>query len=216
MSEERSIAKKLLDTILAASALVLLAPLLLILSLTLYVRLGSPVLFSQTRAGLNGAPFTLYKFRTMSDARDREGNLLTDKERLTPIGKFLRLSSLDELPELFNVLRGEMSMVGPRPLLMQYLPYYTPRERLRHSVRPGITGWAQVNGRNCLTWDKRLEMDAWYVENWSIWLDLRILFKTLGTVLLRDGVVVDSYEVENDLDKERQQAITFTASDYLE
>lgn len=205
MSAVRSTAKKLLDRILAAGALVLLAPLLFVLAVIVYARLGPPVFFSQTRSGLNGEPFTLYKFRTMSDDRGRDGNVLTDKERLTPTGNFLRMSSLDELPELFNVVRGEMSLVGPRPLLMQYLPYYTPRERLRHSVRPGITGWAQVHGRNCLSWDKRLEMDAWYVENWSLWLDLRILFKTLGAVLRRDGVAVDSYEVENDLDKERQQ-----------
>ena len=205
MSPERSFLKNILDKLLACAALFLLAPILLLLALIIFLRLGSPVIFRQVRPGHNGQPFTIYKFRSMSNACDTKGNLLSDKERLLSFGSLLRRTSLDETPELFNVIKGDMSLVGPRPLLMQYLPYYTQRERLRNSVKPGITGWAQIHGRNCLPWDERLEMDAWYVENWSIWLDLKILAMTVYTVLKRDGVAVDSYELEEDLDKVRQQ-----------
>ncbi|RKX62201.1 MAG: hypothetical protein DRP37_02185, partial [Thermodesulfobacteriota bacterium] len=153
-------------------------------------------------------PFTIYKFRTMTDAMDAKGNLLPDGQRLTPLGGFLRSTSLDELPELFNVLKGDMSLVGPRPLVMKYLPYYTDREQLRHSVRPGITGWAQVNGRNLILWDERLAMDVWYVENWSICLDLRILAITILKVLRREGAAKDPDSVEIHLDQERLHRVS--------
>ncbi len=156
----------------------------------MWVRLahGSPVLFTQVRPGYFGRPFKIYKFRTMTDERDTQGNLLPDAERLTRLGRFLRASSLDELPELFNVLRGEMSLVGPRPLLMQYLTRYTPEQARRHAVLPGITGWAQVNGRNALTWEDKFRLDVWYVENWSFWLDIQILWMTAWKVVKREGI----------------------------
>lgn len=204
MSPERSLGKKILDKFLAGFALLLLAPLMVVLALIIYLRLGAPIFFRQVRPGLNSQPFTIYKFRTMLGAADKQGRPLTDKERLVPLGILMRRTSLDELPELFNVLKGDMSLVGPRPLLMQYLPYYTQRENLRNTVKPGITGWAQIHGRNQLPWSERLEMDAWYVENWSMGLDLKILAMTVYKVLKRDGVVADSYELEEDLNKERQ------------
>lgn len=204
MSPEHSLAKKILDKVLAGFALVLFSPLLAILALLIYMRLGPPVLFRQVRPGLDTQPFTIYKFRTMRDAVNNKGRSLTDKERLVSLGVLMRRTSLDELPELFNVLKGDMSLVGPRPLLMQYLPYYTQRENLRNTVKPGITGWAQINGRNQLPWNERLEMDAWYVENWSMSLDLKILAMTVYKVIKRDGAVADSYELEEDLNKERQ------------
>lgn len=207
MSPERSYLKKILDKIIACIALLLLAPLLIFLTLIIYLRIGTPIFFRQDRPGLNGQPFTIYKFRTMNNTCNAHGELLPDKERLTAIGSLMRKTSLDELPELFNVLKGDMSLVGPRPLLMQYLPYYTQREQIRNSVRPGITGWAQTHGRNHLPWNERLEMDAWYIENWSIWLDLKILAMTVYTVLKRDGVAVDTGELERPLDKERQQLV---------
>lgn len=163
------------------------------------------MIFSQQRPGLDGKLFTLYKFRTMTDARDVDGDLLSDGERLTSFGRFLRSTSLDELPELFNVIKGEMSLVGPRPLLTEYLSYYTEREHCRHSVRPGITGWAQVNGRNMAPWNDRLEMDVWYVEHRSILLDIRILFMTAGKVISQDGVSADADSVETYLSEERQK-----------
>jgi lipopolysaccharide/colanic/teichoic acid biosynthesis glycosyltransferase len=150
--------------------------------------LGSPVLFRQVRPGLGGKPFVMYKFRTMTEERDEQGNLFPDEKRLTPFGAFLRAWSLDELPELFNVLKGDMSLVGPRPLLMQYLDRYTPEQFRRHEVKPGITGWAQVNGRNALSWEEKFKLDVWYVDNWTIWLDLKILWLTLVKVLRREGI----------------------------
>jgi lipopolysaccharide/colanic/teichoic acid biosynthesis glycosyltransferase len=150
--------------------------------------LGKPVLFRQVRPGLNGKPFVMYKFRTMTEERDAEGRLLPDEKRLTPFGCFLREYSLDELPEFFNVLRGEMSLVGPRPLRMEYLDRYTPEQARRHEVKPGITGWAQVNGRNALPWEEKFKLDVWYVDNWTIWLDLKILWLTLVKVLRREGI----------------------------
>lgn len=165
-----------------------LAPILLILCVVLGLGLGWPVLFRQTRPGHLGRPFKLVKFRTMKDRRDSEGRLLPDAQRLTVLGRLLRATSLDELPELWNVLKGEMSLVGPRPLLMEYLPLYNERQARRHEVRPGITGWAQVNGRNAVSWEERLEMDVWYVENHSFALDLKILWLTLFTVLSRRGI----------------------------
>ena len=152
------------------------------------LKLGSPVVFSQKRPGLHGKPFTMYKFRTMRDAVDNHGQQLPDSERMTPMGRFLRASSLDELPELFNVLRGDMSLVGPRPLLMEYLDRYTPQQARRHEVRPGITGWAQVNGRNAISWEQKFELDVWYVDNRSFALDLKILWLTVQKVFKREGI----------------------------
>ena len=152
------------------------------------LKLGSPVLFRQRRPGLHGKPFTIYKFRTMTDARDAQGKLLPDAERLTPFGRFLRSASLDELPELFNVLKGDMSLVGPRPLLMQYLDRYTPEQMRRHEVKPGITGWAQVNGRNAITWEQKFALDVWYVDNKSLGLDGKIILLTLWKILKREGI----------------------------
>ena len=180
--------KRVFDLCVASIALVTLAPLLLILATLVRIRLGAPVIFRQQRPGLHGRPFTLLKFRSMTDARDAEGNLLPDEQRLTPFGRFLRSSSLDELPELINVIRGDMSLVGPRPLLMEYLDRYTPEQMRRHEVRPGITGWAQVNGRNAISWDQKFALDVWYVDHLSFWLDLRILVMTVWRVVQRDGI----------------------------
>ncbi|MBL8847986.1 MAG: sugar transferase [Hyphomicrobium zavarzinii] len=180
--------KRLLDIVVSASMLVLLAPFLILLAALVRSRLGSPVLFRQIRPGRDGRPFMMVKFRTMRDARDAAGNPLPDSERLTPFGGFLRSTSLDELPELFNVLKGDMSLVGPRPLLMEYLPLYSPEQARRHEVRPGVTGWAQVNGRNALSWDEKFALDVWYVDNRSIWLDVKILVLTAYKVLKRSGI----------------------------
>lgn len=180
--------KRLFDLVLAGLGLVILSPVLLLLALLVRIVHGSPVLFTQTRPGFQGRPFRIYKFRTMTNARDENGQLLPDAHRLTRLGRFLRASSLDELPELFNVLRGEMSLVGPRPLLMQYLERYTPEQARRHQVLPGITGWAQVNGRNALTWEEKFRLDVWYVDHWSLWLDVKILLLTLWKVLKREGI----------------------------
>ncbi len=180
--------KRAFDFIVALLLLMALAlPMLVVMALVRY-RLGSPVLFRQQRPGLNGRPFNMVKFRTMTDARAPDGSLLPDAQRLTAFGRFLRSSSLDELPELWNVLCGDMSLVGPRPLLMEYLPLYSAEQARRHEVRPGITGWAQVNGRNALTWDQKFKLDVWYVDHRSMTLDLRILFLTLLRVVQRDGI----------------------------
>lgn len=183
--------KRLFDLVVIVLLLPIAIPLLMALALTVRCRLGSPVLFRQERPGLFGKPFIILKFRTMSDARDAIGNLLPDGERLTRFGTWLRSTSLDELPELFNVLRGDISLVGPRPLLMRYLDRYTPEQMRRHEVRPGITGWAQVNGRNSLSWADKFRLDNWYVDNKSLALDLRILFLTVQKVLKRDGINED-------------------------
>ncbi len=180
--------KRLIDTVLAAAVLALAAPVVLVIALAIRASMGRPVLFRQARPGLHGRLFFIYKFRTMTDARDAQGRLLPDGERLTLLGRFLRSTSLDELPQLWNVLRGEMSLVGPRPLLPEYLDRYTPEQARRHEVRPGITGWAQVNGRNATTWEERLRQDVWYVDNWSLWLDFKILWMTVVKVLRREGV----------------------------
>jgi lipopolysaccharide/colanic/teichoic acid biosynthesis glycosyltransferase len=180
--------KRLFDFVAASLALLMLALPLLALAWLIRRKLGSPVLFSQVRPGLHGKPFLMVKFRTMTDVRDASGALLPDAQRLTPFGCFLRSSSLDELPELWNVLRGEMSLVGPRPLLMEYLPLYSPEQARRHEVRPGITGWAQVNGRNAISWADKFALDVWYVDHRSLWLDLRILWLTVRKVLVRDGI----------------------------
>ena len=185
--------KRLFDLVVTVPALLLLAPVLALIALLVRLKLGAPVLFRQQRPGLHGKPFTLYKFRTMTNAHDAEDNLLPDAERLTSFGRFLRSSSLDELPELFNVLQGEMSLVGPRPLRMEYLPLYTPEQARRHDARPGITGWAQINGRNLLSWEEKFEMDVWYVDNHSFMLDLRILFMTVEQVLKRKGISAEAH-----------------------
>ncbi len=198
-------AKRTADLVISAGLLVALAPVLGVVAVAIAATMGPPVLFRQQRPGLHGRLFTMLKFRTMRASRDAEGRLLPDAGRLTRLGAFLRAASLDELPELLNVLRGEMSLVGPRPLVPEYMPYYTPREQLRHTVPPGITGWAQVCGRNLARWDERLAMDVWYVENWSLWLDLRVLVRTVLVVFDRTGVVVDPTSTMLDLDEERRE-----------
>ena len=180
--------KRLFDLAVVAFALPLWLPLLVVLALLVRVKLGSPVLFAQTRPGLDGKPFKLVKFRTMTDERDASGALLPDSQRLTTFGRWLRSTSLDELPELWNVLKGEMSLVGPRPLLVEYLPLYTLHQRRRHEVLPGITGWAQVNGRNAISWEEKFDYDVWYVDNLSLGLDLRILAMTAAKTLRREGI----------------------------
>lgn len=185
--------KRLVDLILTVFALVLILPVLGVITVLVRWRLGSPVLFRQQRPGLHGRPFTLLKFRTMTDARDAAGNLLPDEQRLTSFGRFLRRTSLDELPELINVLRGDMSLVGPRPLLMQYLDRYTPDQMRRHEVRPGITGWAQIKGRNALSWEEKFALDVWYVDHLSLWLDLKIILLTVWKVLRREGISQEGF-----------------------
>lgn len=180
--------KRLLDIVIASSALVLLSPVYAFVAYKVRKNLGSPVLFRQVRPGLNGKPFEMIKFRSMKDAVDAQGYSLPDSERLTPFGQMLRSSSLDEMPELWNVLKGEMSIVGPRPLLMEYLPLYNEQQAKRHNVRPGITGYAQVNGRNAISWEKKFELDTWYVENRSLWLDFKIMLKTVQKVLSKDDI----------------------------
>lgn len=196
--------KRIFDILISGIGLICLSPVLLVLTILVRVKLGSPVIFKQERPGLNEQIFTLKKFRTMTDARDSEGNLLPDAERLTKFGKFLRSTSLDELPELWNIFCGDMSLIGPRPLLVSYLPYYTEREKLRHTVRPGLTGLAQVSGRNFLEWDKRLEKDVEYVEKLSFGLDVKIFFTTIKKVFVREDVAVDTNKLEGNLAKIRQ------------
>lgn len=180
--------KRIFDLVVALTGLIVLLPLLIVIVALVRLRLGTPVLFRQQRPGLHGRPFTLLKFRTMTEVRDAHGNPWPDSERLTALGRFLRNTSLDELPELINILRGEMSLVGPRPLLMQYLDRYTPEQRRRHQALPGLTGWAQVNGRNTLTWEQKFTLDVWYVDHQSLQLDLRILALTVWKILKRDGI----------------------------
>lgn len=180
--------KRIIDITIASTALILLSPVYLIVAHKVKKNLGSPVLFRQVRPGLHGKPFEMIKFRTMKDALDAEGNPLPDSERLTPFGKMLRATSLDEMPELWNVIKGDMSIVGPRPLLMEYLPLYNREQAKRHHVRPGITGHAQVNGRNAISWEKKFELDTWYVENQSLWLDFKIMLKTVKKVIAKDDI----------------------------
>jgi len=180
--------KRLLDIIIASIALILLSPLYAIVAYKVKKNLGSPVLFRQVRPGLHGRPFEMIKFRTMKDAVDEQGNPLPDSERLTPFGQMLRSTSLDEMPELWNVIKGDMSIVGPRPLLMEYLPLYSPEQAKRHDVRPGMTGHAQVNGRNAIGWEEKFKLDTWYVENQSTLLDFKIMFKTVHKVLAKDDI----------------------------
>lgn len=202
--------KRLLDILLSLCILVLLSPVYVILIVLVRIKLGSPVFFRQERPGLNGEIFTLYKFRTMTDARDKDGKLLPDKDRFTSFGKFLRSSSLDELPEFFNILKGDMSFIGPRPLLVSYLPYYTERESLRHTVRPGLTGLAQVSGRNFIDWDRRLAKDVEYVEGLSFLMDLKVLFLSVKVVLCRSDVAEDTNQSEGNFAQIRKERLERT------
>jgi lipopolysaccharide/colanic/teichoic acid biosynthesis glycosyltransferase len=188
---EREDVKRIFDIVVSASVLTFGAPFLAVIALLVRAKLGSPILFVQARPGLRGAPFRMRKFRSMTDARDAHGVLLGDAERLPPFGQWLRSTSLDELPELWSVLIGDMSLVGPRPLLMEYLPLYSPTQARRHEVRPGLTGWAQVNGRNALSWDERFRLDVWYVDHRSFLLDLKILFLSVGKIAKREGIAHD-------------------------
>ena len=183
--------KRFFDLILTCSGVFCLSPLFLLTALLVRIKIGKPIIFIQERPGLHGKPFQMYKFRTMTDEKDADGNLLPDEKRLVPFGRFLRSTSIDELPELINVLKGDMSLVGPRPLLMEYLERYTPEQARRHDVLPGITGWAQVNGRNTLSWQEKFQMDVWYVDNRSLWLDIKILSITLLKVFRREGISQD-------------------------
>lgn len=185
--------KSVLDKVVAAIALIALSPLLLGVAIAIYFRMGSPVIFTQSRPGKNSHIFNFYKFRTMTDKRDGIGNLLPDEKRLTPLGEFLRKTSLDELPQLWNVLKDDMSFVGPRPLLVTYLNRYTPEQARRHEVKPGITGLTQINGRNSLGWEKKFQLDVWYVDNWSLWLDFKIIFLTFFKVLKQEGINQEGY-----------------------
>ena len=196
--------KRLIDFILSLIALIILSPILLILAILVRIKLGSPIIFKQKRPGLNEKIFTLYKFRTMTDAKDEHGNLLPDEIRLTKFGKLLRSTSLDELPELFNIFKGDMSIVGPRPLLVNYLPFYSDAERHRHDVRPGLTGWAQVNGRNFLNWDYRLKKDVEYVNNISFLFDIKIIVNTVFIVLKKSDIATDTRTVESNFAEERK------------
>ena len=180
--------KSVCDRLFAAIALVLFSPFILFVTIVISLRMGTPIVFTQPRPGKDGKIFTFYKFRTMTNDRDADGNLLSDEERLTAIGQFLRKTSLDELPQLLNVLKGDMSFVGPRPLMVEYLERYSPEQARRHDVMPGITGWAQINGRNTISWQEKFKLDVWYVNNWSLWLDLKILFLTVSKVVRKEGI----------------------------
>lgn len=183
--------KRAFDFLAALCAMLTLLPVIIIVALLIRFKLGSPILFTQERPGLNGKIFRMMKFRTMLDGKDKKGNLLPDHQRMTKFGAFLRSTSLDELPGLFNVLKGDMSLVGPRPLLVQYLPLYNTEQARRHDVRPGITGWAQVNGRNAISWEDKFKLDVWYVDNQNFWLDIKILFLTVRKVFVREGISAD-------------------------
>lgn len=202
--------KRLLDILLSLTILIVLSPLLLVLCILVCSKLGSPIFFQQERPGLHEKIFTMYKFRTMTDKRDAEGNLLPDKDRLTKFGKLLRATSLDELPEFFNILKGDMSFIGPRPLLVSYLPYYTETEALRHTVRPGLTGLAQVSGRNFLDWDRRLAKDVEYVKGLSLQMDLKVLFLTVKVVFDRSDVAEDTSQAEGNFARIRQERLDRT------
>jgi sugar transferase EpsL len=184
----RHFTKRLFDIISSAAGLIVISPLLVILAVLARLKLGSPILFRQQRPGLGGKAFVIYKFRTMTDKCDASGNLLPDEHRLPAFGRFLRSTSFDELPELFNVLKGDMSIVGPRPLMMKYLGRYSPEQARRHEVKPGITGWAQVNGRNAISWEDKFKLDVWYVDNWTLWLDMKIIFKSIWMVIAKEGI----------------------------
>ncbi len=197
--------KSILDRLVAAIALLIFSPILLTVAIAIYFRMGSPIFFTQPRPGKDSKIFTFYKFRTMTDERDADGNLLPDAQRLTALGQFLRKTSLDELPQLWNVLIGDMSLVGPRPLLVRYLDRYTPEQARRHQVKPGITGWVQVNGRNNRAWEEKFNLDVWYVDNWSLWLDLKILFLTVFKVLQQDGISQEGYTTSEEFQGQLEQ-----------
>ncbi|WP_040816914.1 sugar transferase [Aequoribacter fuscus] len=180
--------KRIFDMFFAFLAFMAFWPVILLVGILIKFNIGSPILFTQVRPGLNGRPFKIFKFRSMLDAADKDGNALSDDQRLTRFGRFLRSTSLDELPGLYNVIKGDMSLVGPRPLLVEYLPIYSDEQARRHNVRPGITGWAQVNGRNAISWDDKFKLDVWYVDNHNLWLDIKILFLTIKKVLMREGI----------------------------
>lgn len=184
--------KRAFDMIVSALGLIIFSPLLLVLALLVRINLGTPVFFRQERPGLHEKIFSLYKFRSMRDAVDKSGNELPDEQRLSKFGRLLRASSLDELPELFNVLKGDMSLVGPRPLLVKYIPLYSPEQHRRHEVLPGITGWAQIHGRNAISWEEKFRLDVWYVDHWSPWLDLKILFMTVKKVFIHEGISAEN------------------------
>ncbi|MCQ4503133.1 sugar transferase [Vibrio parahaemolyticus] len=185
--------KRLFDFLVSLIALILLSPIIVLVAWKIRKKLGSPVLFCQTRPGLNGKPFEMVKFRTMKDAVDEQGNLLPDSDRMTPFGEKLRNSSLDELPGLWSVLKGDMSLVGPRPLLMRYLPLYNEEQARRHDARPGVTGWAQINGRNAISWEEKFALDVWYVDNQTFWLDIKILLLTVKKVFVKEGISADDH-----------------------
>ncbi|MCY7382164.1 MAG: sugar transferase [Microcoleus sp. CAN_BIN18] len=193
MKKISQLVKSVCDRVFAAIALVVFSPFILLVATAIYLRMGSPIIFTQPRPGKNGEIFTFYKFRTMTNDRDVEGNLLPDEQRLTTIGQILRRTSLDELPQLWNVLKGDMSFVGPRPLLVSYLDRYSPEQARRHEVLPGITGWAQINGRNSISWEEKFKLDVWYVDRWSLLFDLKILFLTIFKVLKREGISQEGY-----------------------
>ena len=210
-----SVMKRIFDSVVSLLALVLLSPILVIIIVLIRIQLGSPVLFKQQRPGLNANPFYLYKFRSMLDKRDSNGVLLPNMERLTPLGRILRKLSVDELPQLWNVLKGEMSLVGPRPLLMKYVPLYNSRQALRHRVRPGITGWAQVNGRNSISWEEKFEYDIWYVENQSLWLDIKIIFMTCKKVFKSEGINQSDTILMDDFNGNQCSSISNTSNRLL-
>lgn len=196
-------AKRFIDITVSIFGLLILSPFLLAIALIIWSRFGSPILFKQLRPGLNGRPFAIYKFRTMTDKRNEKGNLLPDGERLTRLGRFLRKTSIDELPEILNVIKGEMSLVGPRPLLMQYLDRYTPEQARRHDIKPGITGWAQSNGRNAISWEEKFKLDVWYVDHMSLGLDLKILAMTIIKVLKREGISQEGHATADEFQGSR-------------
>jgi len=187
------VVKRIFDIVISSIAIIIAFPIMILIALLIYFTMGKPIIFRQVRPGLHGKPFVMYKFRTMTEERDEYGNLLPDEKRLTSFGRFLRSTSLDELPELFNVLKGDMSLVGPRPLLMEYLELYTPEQARRHEVKPGITGWAQINGRNALSWEDKFKLDVWYVDNWNIWIDIKILWLTVVKVIKREGINAEGH-----------------------
>jgi sugar transferase EpsL len=202
----KHIFKRLLDVCGALGGLIVFTPIMLLVAIGVRITMGAPVIFKQKRPGLNEQPFHIYKFRSMKNGHDDHGRLLSDGDRLTKFGTFIRNCSLDELPQFFNILKGEMSFVGPRPLLYDYFPYYTPTEMRRHEVKPGVTGWAQIHGRNALNWDDKLAMDVWYVDHWSVWLDIKIILRTVKIVLAREGVNNDGHATFLRLDDARKKA----------
>ncbi len=193
MSSSQTLLKRFLDLVIAILSIFVLSPIMILTLVLVLMKMGTPAFFKQTRPGYMGVPFKMYKFRSMNSNTVKDGNLLTDEHRLTQFGKLLRSTSLDELPELFNVIKGDMSIVGPRPLLMQYLPIYSARQARRHDVKPGLTGWAQINGRNAISWDEKFDLDLWYVKNQSIRLDIMIIIKTIKAVLNKDGISQDGH-----------------------